>query len=36
MSKSKIVRIGEHPPTPESGQPSQVIAGSPTTTTQNY
>lgn len=36
MSKAKIVRIGETPPTPETGQPANVIAGNPTTTTQNY
>lgn len=36
MSKAKIVRIGEAPPTPESGQPANILAGNPTTTTQNY
>ena len=35
MSKAKIVRFGERPPTPEAGRPANVIAGNPMTSTQN-
>ena len=36
MSAVKIIRFGAKPPEPESGRPSNVVAGDPRTTTHNY
>ena len=36
MSAVKIIRFGAKPPEPESGRPSNVVAGDPRTTTLNY
>ena len=36
MGAVKIIRFGAKPPEPESGRPSNVVAGDPRTTTLNY
>ncbi len=36
MSRARIVRIGENPPEAETGTPSGVLSGHPTTKTLNY
>ena len=36
MSKVKIVRFGENPPSAEAGKPANVVSGNPATRTRNY
>ncbi|MGH6959099.1 MAG: cupin domain-containing protein [Dongiaceae bacterium] len=36
MNAQRIVRFGANPPTSEKGQPSNLVAGKPETTLQNY
>src|SRR5262249_34929159 len=36
MSPPRIIRLGAPPPAPETGRPSQALAGDPLTTTHDY